>query len=126
MDVLVSPLKVMDDSLVCELLFYDKNVLEKVNDPLFDVKMIKFCYHSLLVLQVLFICVDQGIPFVNHTSNVVKYRCISASLEQSQSILKSLIFFLFSSKLIVHILNLSVVSFQFSDNHLLILPTIEN
>ena len=66
MDVLVTPLEVMDDALISELLLNNEDVLEEVNDSLFDVKMVEFSNHSLLVLKVLLVGIDQGVPLINH------------------------------------------------------------
>jgi len=65
-DVLVTPLEVMDDALISELLLNNEDVLEEVNDSLFDVKMVEFSNHSLLVLKVLLVGIDQGVPLINH------------------------------------------------------------
>ncbi len=83
MDVLVSPLEVMNDPLVCQLLFHNEYILEEVHDSLFDVKVIELCNHGLLVLEILLILIDQGVPLINDTSYVVEDRSVSASLKLS-------------------------------------------
>jgi len=80
-DVLVSPLEVMDDSFVGQLLFDNENVLEKVDYSFLDVKVIELRYHGLLILQIALILVDQCISFINHVSNVIKYCAVSATIE---------------------------------------------
>jgi hypothetical protein len=49
MDIFISPFEIMNDALVCQFLFDDKNVLKEINNPFFDVKMIKFCDHCFLI-----------------------------------------------------------------------------
>jgi hypothetical protein len=49
MNILVSPLEVMDYSLVREFLFYYENILEKFDNSFFDVEMVKLSDHGLLV-----------------------------------------------------------------------------
>jgi hypothetical protein len=66
MDIFVTPFKVMDDSLVGKLLFYDKDVLEEFYNSLVDVKMIEFGYHRFLVFQILFVLINQRVSFVYH------------------------------------------------------------
>jgi len=48
-DIFVAPFEVVDDSLVCELLFDDKQILEKLDDSLVYVKMVKLGDHRLLI-----------------------------------------------------------------------------
>lgn len=71
-NILVSPFKIMDDALVRQLFLYDKDVLEEIDYALIDVEMVELCDHSLLILEVSLIGVNEGISFVNHTSNVVE------------------------------------------------------
>lgn len=49
-DVFVAPLEVVDDSFVGKLLLQNENVLEEIEDALLDIKVVEFCYHSLLIL----------------------------------------------------------------------------
>ena len=49
MNVLISPLKVVNDALVSKLFLQDKYILEEVKDPLLNVKMIELGDHSLLI-----------------------------------------------------------------------------
>jgi hypothetical protein len=49
-NVLITPLKVVNDPLVSELLLENENVLEELEDTLFDIKVIEFCNHGFLVL----------------------------------------------------------------------------
>ena len=80
-DIFVSPLKVMDDSLVSKLLLYNEKVLEEVYDALIDIEVIEFGNHCLLVLQILLVLVAESISFINDASNIVKDLCISMSLQ---------------------------------------------
>lgn len=57
-NIFIAPFKVVDYPLICQLFLQDENVLEKVNDSLFDVKVIEFCYHSFLVFEILFILIN--------------------------------------------------------------------
>ena len=72
MDVLVSPLKVVNDPLVSEFLFKDEDVLEEFQDSLFNIKVIKFSDHSLLVFEIPLILVYQSIPLVNDTADIIE------------------------------------------------------
>jgi hypothetical protein len=49
-DVLVTPLEVVDDSLVGQLLLQNEDVLEEIKDALLDIKVVEFCNHGLLIL----------------------------------------------------------------------------
>jgi hypothetical protein len=49
-DVLVTPLEVVDDSLVSQLLLQNEDVLEEIQDALLDIKVVEFCNHGLLIL----------------------------------------------------------------------------
>ena len=49
MDVLITPLEIVNYSLVRQFFLYYKDVLKEVDDPLFYVKMIEFSYHCFLV-----------------------------------------------------------------------------
>lgn len=123
MDVLVSPLEVVNDSFISELLFDYKDVLEKVNNSLFDVKMIELGNHRLLVFKVPLILVNKCISFIYDVSYVVKDRTICAHIKLREFFSEILIFFLLSLKFIVHILNLDIVSLKFTHNELLIDPS---
>ena len=57
-DVLVSPLEVVDNPLVSELFLDNEDVLKEINDTLINIEMVEFCDHGLLVLEVSFILVD--------------------------------------------------------------------
>ena len=50
MDVFVAPLEVVDNSFIGQLFLHNEDVLEKVDDSLIDVEVIKLGYHGLLVL----------------------------------------------------------------------------
>jgi hypothetical protein len=122
-DVLVSPFEVVNNSFISELLFYDENVLEKVDNSLFDVKMIELCNHRLLVFKVSLILVNESISFIYDVSYVVEDRTICAHIKLRELFSEILVFFLLSLKFIVHILNLDVVSLKFAHNELLIDPS---
>ena len=72
-NVLVSPLKVMNNPFVSEFFLEDENVLKEFQNSFLYIKVIKFSDHSLLVFKISLILVDQSIPLVNNTANVVKY-----------------------------------------------------
>jgi hypothetical protein len=57
-NVLVSPLKVMNDSFIREFFLEDKNILKEFQDPLLYIKVIEFSDHSLLIFKVSLILVD--------------------------------------------------------------------
>lgn len=79
-DILVAPFEVMDDPFISKLLLHNEYILEEINNSLLDVKVVKLGNHSLLVLKILLILINQSISFVYHTSNVVKDRSVRASL----------------------------------------------
>ena len=81
MDVLVTPLKVVDNPLVCQLLLHYKQVLEEVDDALVNIEVIKLSNHCLLVLEVLLVSIDKCIPLINDTPNVVEHLGIGISLQ---------------------------------------------
>jgi hypothetical protein len=66
MDVFIAPFEVVDNPLVCQLFFHYEQILEKFDDSLIYIEMVKLGYHRLLILEILFIAVDQGIPLINH------------------------------------------------------------
>ena len=96
MDVLVTPLKVVDYPLVSQLLFYDENVLEKIDYSLLDVEMVKLGDHGFLVFQVSFVLVDQCISFIYHVSNVVEYCAVGAHVKLCKSLSQILVLLLLS------------------------------
>lgn len=120
MYVLVTPLEVVDNPLVSQLLFNNEYVLEKIDYSLLDVEMVKLSNHGFLVFQVSFILVDQCIPFIYHVSNVVKNCAVGAHIKLSKSLGQILVLLLLSLKLVVHVFDLYVVSFQLSHNQLLV------
>jgi len=78
MDVLVTPLKVMNDTFVCQLLLHDEDVLEEVHDTLLNVEVIKFSYHCLLILQISLICVNKSISFINYIPDIIENSTVCA------------------------------------------------
>ena len=120
-DILVAPLKVVDYSLVCQLLFHYEQVLEEVDDALIDIEVIKLSNHGLLVLEVLLIGIDQCISLINDTPNVVEHLGIGMSLQICQRIIQRLVFSLFPFQLEVHVLYRLIVALQLTQNQLLII-----
>ena len=82
--------------------------------------MIKLSNHSLLVLEVLLICIDQCIPLINDTPNVVEHLRICMSLQISQRIIQGLVFPLLSFQLEVHVLDCLIVALQLTQYQLLV------
>ena len=80
-NVLVSPLEVVDNPLVSELFLDDEDVLKEINDSLIYVEVVEFRNHGLLVLQVSLILVDKCISFINYASNVIKSLHVSLLLQ---------------------------------------------
>ena len=72
-NVFVSPLKVMNDSFIREFFLQNENVLKEFQDPLLYIKVIEFSDHSLLIFKVSLILVDQRIPLIDYTANVIEY-----------------------------------------------------
>ena len=78
-NVLVSPLKVMNNPFVSEFFLEDENVLKEFQNSFLYIKVIKFSDHSLLIFKVSLILVDQRIPLIDHTAYVIEYRCVCAA-----------------------------------------------
>ena len=110
MDILVSPFEVMDNAFISQLFLHDEYVLEKVNDPLVDIKVIKLSNHGLLIFQVTLVCVNQGIAFVDDTPDVVECLRIYFSLQVGQSVIQRLVFSLLAFKFEVHILDFVIIT----------------
>ena len=72
-NVLVSPLKVMNDSFIREFFLENENILKEFQDPLLYIKVIEFSDHSLLIFKVSLILVDQRIPLIDDTAYVIEY-----------------------------------------------------
>jgi len=49
MNIFVTPLEVMNDSLVGQLFLDDKDILEEVYNTFFDIEVVKFSDHCLLI-----------------------------------------------------------------------------
>ena len=120
-NILVSPLKVVDNPLVGELFLDDKDVLKEINDSLIYVEMVEFRNHSLLVFQVSLILVDQSISFINDASNVIKSLHVGLLLQFRQGVIQSLILALLSFQFEVHVFDLCVVALKFSQDHFFVL-----
>lgn len=56
--IFVSPLKVMNDTLVSQLFLNDEYVLKEVYNALLDIEMVEFCYHCLLIFQVFLVFIN--------------------------------------------------------------------
>ena len=86
MYILVTPLKVVDDPLICEFLFNNKDVLKKLNDSFVYIEVVELSNHSLLILEVSFVRVNQGVAFVNDGADIVKNLGVSLSFQLSQGV----------------------------------------
>lgn len=115
-NVLVAPLEVMDDALVRQLLLHDENILEEVDDPLLNIKMIKLGNHRLLIFQIALVLIYQCIPLVDHVPDVVKNGRIGAHVQLGKLVRQILIFLLLLLQFVVHILNLDVVALELTHN----------
>ena len=115
-DVLITPLEVVDDALVRQLLLHDENVLEEVDDPLLDIKMIKLGNHRLLIFQIALVLIDQRISLIDHVPDIVKNGRIGAHVQLGKLVRQILVLLLLLLQLVVHVLYLDVVALQFSDN----------
>ena len=120
-DILVSPLEVVDDAFVRQLFLHDEDVLEKVNDALVDIKVIELSNHGLLVFQVTLVGIDEGVAFVDDTPDVVECLGVRISLQVGQSVIQRLVFSLLALKFEVHILDFVIVALQLVNDHLLVL-----
>ena len=114
MDVLVSPLEVVDYPFVSKFLFDYKKILEKLHNPLINIEVVKLRNHCLLILEVLLISVNQCIPLINDTSQVLKHLCVELLLQTRQRVINSLVFSFLSLKFIVHCFDLVIVPFKFT------------
>jgi len=81
MDVLVAPLEIMYYSFVSKLLFHDENILEEINDPLFDVEMVELSDHRFLIFQIPLVLVDQRISFIDYVPDIVKDSAVSTHIK---------------------------------------------
>ena len=79
--------------------------------------MIELCNHGLLILQVLFVLVNQRIPLVDDAANVVENLSICLLLQIRQGVIQSLVFSLLPLQLEVHVLDLGIVPLQFAEYH---------
>ena len=83
-NVFVAPLEVVDYSFVGQLLLHNKDILEKVNNPLFNIKMVEFSDHGFLVFEVALVLVNQSVSFIDYVSDIVKDRAVCAHVEGSK------------------------------------------
>lgn len=120
MNVFVSPLEVVNYPFVSQLLLYNEQGLEKLNDSLIDVEVIELCDHRLLIFQVFLVVVDQGVPFINYRPNVVESLLVEILLERREGVVESLVFSFLPLQFVVHSLYDVVVTFELAQNHLLI------
>ena len=86
MDVLVTPFEVMYDALVRKFLLHYEQVLEKLNYPLVDIKVIKLSNHGLLILKILLVLVYQGISLVDNATDVIEHLSVSMLFQVRQSV----------------------------------------
>lgn len=80
--ILIAPFEVVNNALVRQLLLDDEDVLEEFDDSLLYVKMIKLCNHGLLIFEVLFVLVNEGISFIDDVPNIIKHRAIIADVQR--------------------------------------------
>ena len=78
-NVLVSPLEVVNDSFICKLFLENKDILEKVQNPLLNIKMIKLGNHSLLVFEISLVLINKSISFIDYATDIIEYCGICAS-----------------------------------------------
>ena len=86
-NVLVTPFKVVDNTFISQLLLHDKEVLEEVHYALVDVKVVKLSYHCFLVLEVLLVGVDEGVPLVYDRPDIVESLLIHVLFKASESLI---------------------------------------
>ena len=58
--------------------------MEEIDNALFDVEMVKLSDHGLLILEVLLVLVDERVPLIDHVTDVVEHRAVSAHVHLSQ------------------------------------------
>ena len=85
-NILVAPLEVVDDALVSEFLLHNEEVLEKLDNSLVDIEVVKLSDHRFLVLQVLLVCVDQRIPLIDDASDVVENLSVCVFFQVSKRV----------------------------------------
>ena len=74
----------MNDALVGELLFDDEDILEEIDNALFDVKVIELRNHCLLIFEILLILVDESVALVDDVSDIVENSAVVAHVHLSQ------------------------------------------
>lgn len=119
-NVLVAPLEVMNDALVGELLFDDEDILEEIDDALFDVKVVELGDHRLLVLEVLLVHVNESIALVNDVADIVEDSAVVAHVHLLQLFGQVLILFFLALELSVHVFDLMIVPLQLTHNQFLV------
>ena len=82
--------------------------------------MIELSNHRLLILEVLLILINQGIPLIYDTPDVVKHLGVCVALQVSQCVVEGLVFSLLPLQLEVHVLDLLEIALQLTQNHLFI------
>lgn len=85
----------MDNSFISQFFLYDEQILEEINNSFVDVEVVKLSYHRLLIFQVFFISVDQAIPLVNDTANVVENLSVHVLLKSGKCLVQCRVFRLF-------------------------------
>ena len=83
MNIFISPFKIVNNSFISQFFLYNEYILEKLNNSLTNIQMIKLSNHGFLILQILFICVNQSISLINYRSDIIKYLRIHIALVQS-------------------------------------------
>ena len=124
-DILVSPLEVVDDPLVSQLLLHNEQILEELHNTLVDIEVVKFSNHRLLILQVLLIRVDQSVALVNDRSEVLEDLGVKLLLQTLEGVVHRLVLTLLSLQLVVHGLDLIIVAFEFTEDHLFVRALLE-
>lgn len=81
MYIFVAPFKVMNYSLIRQLFFNNKNVLEEINNSLLDIKMVKFCNHSLLIFQISLILINKCISLIYNISYIVEHGAVCTHIK---------------------------------------------
>ena len=124
-DVFVTPLEVVNDSLVSQLFLHNEQILEKLNDSLVHVVVVEFSNHDFLVFQGFLVLVDQSVALVNHRSDVLELIFVKARLDIVEGLLQSLVLAFFALQLVEHGFYLVVVALELAQNEILVLSLVE-
>lgn len=55
MNVFITPFEIVYDAFISQLLFDNKQILEKLNYSFVDVEVVKLCDHCFLIFKILFV-----------------------------------------------------------------------